>query len=222
MSERLAPAASLLRLTMDEPRLAEAEVTRERDLMAEEARQVADELPPLKHAAPLRWDIQRDMQVAANPAALKIVLGNLMGNAAKFTRDNTQPRIRVGLRDEGMGLVRVSVQDNGVGFEEPQMYREGSHGLMGIRERAYMLGGELKIGNARGGGGQLTVRLPLRRDAAGAAAGASARARASIANCNRSIAAMTSSIRPALPCTSASGSAFRRSISRTSARRSAL
>jgi zinc protease len=43
MSERLGPAAALLRLTMDEPRLAEAEVTRERDLMAEEARQVADD-----------------------------------------------------------------------------------------------------------------------------------------------------------------------------------
>ncbi len=43
MSERLAPAAALLRLALDEPRLAEAEVTRERELMIEEARQVADD-----------------------------------------------------------------------------------------------------------------------------------------------------------------------------------
>jgi hypothetical protein len=43
MSERLAPAAALLRLAMDEPRFPEAEVTRERDLMIEEARQVPDD-----------------------------------------------------------------------------------------------------------------------------------------------------------------------------------
>jgi zinc protease len=43
MSEGLAPAAALLRLALDEPRLAESEVTRERDLMCEEARQVADD-----------------------------------------------------------------------------------------------------------------------------------------------------------------------------------
>ncbi len=43
MSERLAPAAALLRLALDEPRLAEADVTRERELMIEESRQVADD-----------------------------------------------------------------------------------------------------------------------------------------------------------------------------------
>ena len=81
------------------------------------AQQVADELPPLSRAAPLRWDIQCDMRVAANPAALKIVLANLMGNAAKFTRDAAQPRARIGLRAEGDDTARVSVQDNGVGFD---------------------------------------------------------------------------------------------------------
>lgn len=82
--------------------------------------EVADELPALSRAAPLRWDIQCDMQLDANPAALKIVLINLMGNAAKFTRDNPRPRARVGLRsdaDEGKPVWRVSVQDNGVGFD---------------------------------------------------------------------------------------------------------
>ena len=81
------------------------------------AQQVADELPPLQRAAPLRWDIQCDMQAAANPAALQIVLANLMGNAAKFTRDNPLARARIGLRDEGAGMLRISVQDNGVGFD---------------------------------------------------------------------------------------------------------
>ena len=43
MSEQLARAAALLRLALDEPRFDAGELTRERDLMIEEARQVADD-----------------------------------------------------------------------------------------------------------------------------------------------------------------------------------
>ncbi len=81
------------------------------------AQEVVSELPSMARRAPLRWHIQLDMHVTANPAALKIVLLNLMGNAAKFTRDSATPRARVGLRAEGGEHVRISVQDNGVGFD---------------------------------------------------------------------------------------------------------
>ena len=81
------------------------------------AHEVAAELPALPRQAALRWHIQHGMQVHANPAALKIVLLNLMGNAAKFTRDGAAPRARVGLRAEGDTVVRIVVQDNGVGFD---------------------------------------------------------------------------------------------------------
>ena len=81
------------------------------------AHEVVRELPPMERRETLRWHIQMDMQVTANPAALKIVLLNLMGNAAKFTRDGAAPRARVGLSAEGSDGVRISVQDNGVGFD---------------------------------------------------------------------------------------------------------
>jgi PAS domain S-box-containing protein len=81
------------------------------------AHEVAAELPAMERCAPLRWHIQLDMRVDANPAALKIVLLNLMGNAAKFTRDSASPRARVGLRAEGSEGARIAVQDNGVGFD---------------------------------------------------------------------------------------------------------
>jgi PAS domain S-box-containing protein len=81
------------------------------------AHQVVSELPTLPRRAPLRWHIQLDMSVSANAAALKIVLLNLMGNAAKFTRDGATPRARVGLRADVDGGLRISVQDNGVGFD---------------------------------------------------------------------------------------------------------
>lgn len=76
----------------------------------------------------------------------------------------------IDMRCEGGELV-LAVQDNGVGFAEPQLCRPGSHGLMGIRERALTHGGRVEIGNAAGGGGQLVVRLPLPGQAAPGSSG---------------------------------------------------
>jgi len=41
--------------------------------------------------------------------------------------------------------------------------REDSQGLVGMRERAFMLGGAMEIGNLPGGGTRITVRLPVHR-----------------------------------------------------------
>jgi signal transduction histidine kinase len=66
------------------------------------------------------------------------------------------------LEREGTGLL-LTVQDNGCGFTAQSMHREGSHGLMGIRERARMLGGQMKVVNAPEGGGRIQVHLPFAR-----------------------------------------------------------
>jgi signal transduction histidine kinase len=65
------------------------------------------------------------------------------------------------LRQSG-GELRLTVTDNGAGFDEAAAFREGSHGLMGIRERAHMLGGTLGVGESPQGGARVSVRLPLR------------------------------------------------------------
>ena len=62
----------------------------------------------------------------------------------------------------GGGELRLTVTDNGAGFDEAAAFREGSHGLMGIRERAHMLGGTLAVGESPQGGARVSVRLPLR------------------------------------------------------------
>jgi PAS domain S-box-containing protein len=81
------------------------------------AHEVLGELPALQRAAPLRAEVRACMRVQANPAALKIVLVNLLGNAAKFTRDTAAPWVRVAMQADDDGRVRVSVQDNGAGFD---------------------------------------------------------------------------------------------------------
>jgi len=57
--------------------------------------------------------------------------------------------------------LELVVEDNGTGYPERAMQREGSFGLLGMRERAAMLGGLMEYGNAPGRGARLRVRLPL-------------------------------------------------------------
>jgi signal transduction histidine kinase len=66
-------------------------------------------------------------------------------------------RIRVRVAREGDELV-VSVEDNGQGFH-PASPPSG-HGVLGMRERAVLLGGRLEIQSAPGDGTSVVVRLP--------------------------------------------------------------
>ena len=68
--------------------------------------------------------------------------------------------VRITLRPAGKQLV-LSVRDDGIGFPDRSAQHEGRFGLLGMRERAHMLGGSFDIDNPAGGGGRVTVRLPL-------------------------------------------------------------
>jgi two-component system, NarL family, sensor histidine kinase UhpB len=54
----------------------------------------------------------------------------------------------------------LTVADDGIGVAEQALQRAGSFGLMGLRERAHMLGGQIEIGRRPRGGTRLTVRVP--------------------------------------------------------------
>ncbi len=69
-------------------------------------------------------------------------------------------RVSIRMRERS-GELELTVHDNGIGFAEKSLQREGSQGLKGMRERAYMLGGQLEIGRSRIGGARIQVRMPL-------------------------------------------------------------
>lgn len=59
--------------------------------------------------------------------------------------------------------LRLVIEDDGIGLHPGDTEKGSSFGLMGIRERARMLGGVASIGNRPQGGCRLEVRLPLDR-----------------------------------------------------------
>jgi two-component system, NarL family, sensor histidine kinase UhpB len=105
--------------------------------------------------------LQLDQDNPPLPEAVAIAVYRMvqeaLTNVARHARA-TEVRVEVRHRADQLSF---TVEDDGKGFPERSVYREGSHGLMGIRERAYMLGGELEIGLSALGGARVAVRLPL-------------------------------------------------------------
>jgi signal transduction histidine kinase len=92
------------------------------------------------------------------PAALDLSAYRIVQEALTNTVKHAGPaRAEVTVRYED-GLVTLEIADTGHG---PDRDRGTGHGLVGMRERAAMFGGELET--ARGGDGGFTVRarLPL-------------------------------------------------------------
>jgi signal transduction histidine kinase len=68
-------------------------------------------------------------------------------------------RVTVSLKASGGNLI-LSVRDNGRGITEQEIVNSKSLGLLGMRERAYLLGGEFKIEGSRRGT-KVTVKVPI-------------------------------------------------------------
>ena len=66
-------------------------------------------------------------------------------NVAPHTRASD---VQIGLHRAG-GALQISVRDNGVGYPDDALRREGSMGLIGMRERAALLGGHAELSNRR-------------------------------------------------------------------------
>jgi len=65
----------------------------------------------------IKWDIESLPDVAADQNMLRQVWVNLLSNAAKYSRNNPEPRIHISYSLEDAHTI-FCVQDNGVGFDE--------------------------------------------------------------------------------------------------------
>lgn len=68
-------------------------------------------------------------------------------------------RIDVTLEEEAAALV-LTISDNGRGITEDEPYGQHSLGLLGMRERAHLIGGRLDITGIKGQGTTVLLRVP--------------------------------------------------------------
>lgn len=112
-------------------------------------------------ALAIDWQVAADLPIVqADPVWLRELLGQLLGNAIKFSRHAARPRIAVQCDAAPQGCVAFTVQDNGTGFDPA---RAGQ--LFGVFERLHREGDFEGVGTglalcrtiAQRHGGQITV-----------------------------------------------------------------
>ena len=69
-------------------------------------------------------------------------------------------RVEVSL-DRSHDNIHLGISDNGHGIAETELDDPHSFGIIGMRERAFLLGGELKIRGTRGKGTEVLLTVPL-------------------------------------------------------------
>ena len=84
-----------------------------------------------------------------------------LANVRKHAGANT---VEIALRPGG-GRLRLSIQDDGRGFDLATA-SDGGMGLLGMRERARLLGGTLRVDSRPGGGTGVLASVPVSRGAA--------------------------------------------------------
>lgn len=103
-------------------------------------------------------DVRLDRDIENN---LYRITQEALNNAAKYA--NAQ-QINVLLEKRGEHLILI-VEDNGVGFDVSAVHNNGrgrrSLGLIGMKERASLIGGNIEVESSRGKGTTVFVNVPL-------------------------------------------------------------
>jgi signal transduction histidine kinase len=119
----------------------------------------------LARDAAQRMDLEVDVDLDAEDPpvseraaiALYRMVQEALTNVGRHARAT---EVHIALKRQGEMLM-LDVRDNGSGLPVQALQREDRYGLLGIRERALMLGGQLVVDNPAGGGARISVRLPL-------------------------------------------------------------
>jgi PAS domain S-box-containing protein len=149
------------------------------DTMISEVRRIASDLRPvvldvLGVEEAIEWQAQQFQERTGIPVhcesggngadlnaeqatALFRIFQEALTNTLRHARAT---RVDVTMDKEG-GEYVLTIKDNGRGITDEEKTRQSSVGLLGMRERASLIGGELFVDGARGRGTTVTVRLPI-------------------------------------------------------------
>lgn len=144
-------------------RVSRAEVTRQPVNLSKLATDVLAQLAAAEPARQVTIAVQDDMVADGDPNLVRAVLENLLGNAWKFVAKAAEPRIEIGVAEDGSYFVR----DNGAGFAMAhasklfapfqRLHREAEYpgtgiGLATVQRIVHRHGGTIRVEAAPGKG----------------------------------------------------------------------
>jgi signal transduction histidine kinase/ligand-binding sensor domain-containing protein len=122
-----------------------------------------------------RVEVGKLPDIDADPAQIRQLMQNLIGNALKFHRPDEPPVVRVSASPAGPGRIEIRVEDNGIGFDSadaqklflpfqrlhPRMQYEGTGiGLSICQKIVERHGGTIRAESEPGRGSKFIVILP--------------------------------------------------------------
>ncbi|MFW5420911.1 sensor histidine kinase [Nocardiopsis sp. CNT-189] len=170
-------AAAAMRKAADTGREAIVDVRRVLGVLREDAdgapgaKSVADLVERAREAGlVIHFDQQGDMEELS--ASLRLCVLRIVQESLTNTRRHAGPRVEASVGIEiSDAFVEVAITDTGAGGARPPALssaQRGGAGLIGLRERVMIHGGELEAGPAPGSGWRIRARIP-RPDADGGA-----------------------------------------------------
>jgi signal transduction histidine kinase len=114
--------------------------------------------------AGLRFELVTEGEPRPLPAAIDLSAYRIVQEALTNTLKHANAaRARIAVR-YGRDEVELTVADDGRGIVDADELAAGGHGLIGMRERVALFGGDLTIGPRPGGGLRVAARLPVEAD----------------------------------------------------------
>lgn len=106
-------------------------------------------------------DFERRLEPAVETACFRVIQEALTNIARHAHATHAEIELRI-----GAGELTLCVRDNGIGFDVLQAHRRAaagsSLGLLGMEERASLLGGRLEIQSAPGAGTEIRACFPVK------------------------------------------------------------
>jgi two-component system, NarL family, sensor histidine kinase UhpB len=101
--------------------------------------------------------VSREMPDRSQALALFRIVQEALTNVARHAHAGA---VQITLRERGR-LMTISVKDNGRGITKAQKSSHDSIGLLGMSERARLIGGRVTITGVQGRGTTVTVQVPI-------------------------------------------------------------
>ena len=105
----------------------------------------------------LTWSLKTEPADRTRQLAMFRILQEAMTNVVRHAHAGA---VRIGMRGRGRTMT-LTVRDNGRGITKAELASVESIGLLGMNERARLLGGRVTIAGAPGRGTTVTVTVPI-------------------------------------------------------------